>query len=426
MSVTSIHQCKNLKALLQYCLMPKAEQKKERVAQLYSDLGDSDQFLLYAQNTIKAHKRKVQGYSILQSFPKDEFSVADEAHIACANELGRKLAHELYPNSPCIVITHADSDGECVHNHIIVLNHDLQTNGCIRSNRHYKYVKRSNDRLMKKYGLEICQPSEQKQTQGEYWSNNRNGWFDELKESVDKALSYSTTMQEFQDCLVADGISPILYKANGTLKEHFTYKVTDSDGKEHKKRSDRLGEQYTRQAIEEKLLTNQRRNKPQLSVLSMSDWILLQQTKEQEKEEKPIPLERDEPIQSSVIFAVPQPVNTCQKEEEELEMQKEIIEQQKQLPRQLQKEAEYQKLLKERRNIRCQLEQLRKITENEDDVCMDEDYIKQDLLERKLAVIEFEMKRLKTERENGVPEEKLNERLMPKIATFAKDIGMSL
>lgn len=37
-----------------------------------------------------------------------EFSVADEAHIACANELGRKLAHELYLNCPCIVITHEE------------------------------------------------------------------------------------------------------------------------------------------------------------------------------------------------------------------------------------------------------------------------------------------------------------------------------
>lgn len=426
MSVTSIHQCKNIKALIEYCITPKAEQEKERVAKLYCDLGNSDQFLLYALNTAKAYKRKVQGFSILQSFPKHELSVSNEEHIAYANELGKKLAHKLYPNALCMVVTHADSDGECVHNHIIVLNHDLTTNGCIRTNRHYRYVKQTNDRLMERYGLEICQPSLQKQTQGEYWSNKRNGWFDDLKESVDKALSHSTTIQEFQDCLIAEGVSSSFYKTNGALKEHFTYKVTDGDGKEHKKRSDRLGEQYTRQAIEEKLLTNQRRNKSQQSVLSMSEWILLQQTKEQEKEEKPIPLERDEPIQSSVIFAVPQPVNTCQKEEEELEMQKEIIEQQKQLSRQLQKEAEYQKLSKERRNIWCQLEQLRKITENEDDVCVDEDYIKQDLLERKLAVIEFEMKRFKTERENGVPEEKLNESLMPKIATFAKDIGMYL
>ena len=250
-----------------------------------------------------------------------------------------------------MVVTHADSDGECVHNHIIVLNHDLQTNGCINSNRHYRYVKQANDRLMEKYGFEVCQPSAQKQTQGEYWSNKRNGWFEDLKASVDKALSYATTMQEFHDCLLVEGVSPTLYKANGALKERFTYKVTDSDGKEHKKRSDRLGEQYTRQAIEERLLENRKKkqNNQQSQILSMSEWITLQQAKKME--EKQIQSAEVKPIQPPVVSVAPQPITTTQKEAkgEKEEMQKEILEQEK-IARQLQKqrEMEYQELLKER------------------------------------------------------------------------------
>ena len=423
MSVTSIHQCKNLKALIEYCITPKAEQEKERVAKLYCDLGDSDQYLTYALNTVKAYKRKVQGYTILQSFPRHELEVSNEEHIAYANELGRKLAHELYPNSPCMVVTHADSAGECVHNHIVVLNHDLTTNGCIRTNRHYRYVKQENDRLMERYGFEVCQPSAQKQTQGEYWSNKRNGWFEDLKASVDKALSHATTIREFHDCLLAEGVVPTLYKANGALKERFTYKVTDSDGKEHKKRSDRLGEQYTRQTIEETLLANRkkRQNNQQPPILSMSEWIELQQAKKTE----------EKPIQSPVVSVAPQVIITTAKESkgEDEKMQKEIIEQEKvsrQLQKQREMEMEYQELLKERQLIQRQLQELKKMTENENDICTDEDYARRDSLDQKLGIVNFKIKRLKTTLTTDIPEVKINNALLPNVPTVSKDVGLSL
>lgn len=429
MSVTSIHQCKNIKALIEYCITPKKKQKGERVAKLYCDLGDSTQYLAYALNTVKAYKRKVQGFAILQSFPRHELDVSNEEHITYANELGRKLAHELYPNCISMVVTHADSDGACVHNHIIVLNHDLQTNGCIRSNRHYRYVKQANDRLMDKYGFEVCQSSAQKQTQGEYWSNKRNGWFEDLKASVDKALSHATTMQEFHDCLLAEGISPTLYKTNGALKERFTYKVMDSDGKEHKKRSDRLGEQYTRQAIEERLLENRKKkqNNQQSQILSMSDWIALQQAKK--TEEKQIQSAEVKPIQPPVVSVAPQPIIIPQKETkgEKEEMQKEIIEQEK-IARQLQKqrEMEYQELLKERLEIQQQLKILKKLTERADDICTESDYAKRDSLEIKVGILNQKMKRLKESLTTKVSESKLNERLMPQVAVISKDRSMSM
>ena len=428
MSVTSIHQCKNIKALIEYCITPKEKQKGERVAKLYCDLGDSTQYLTYALNTVKAYKRKVQGFAILQSFPRHELDVSNEEHITYANELGRKLAHELYPEALTMVVTHADAN--CVHNHIIVLNHDLQTNGCIRSNRHYRYVKQANDRLMEKYGFEVCQPSAQKQTQGEYWSNKRNGWFEDLKASVDKALSHATTIQEFHDCLLAEGISPTLYKANGALKEHFTYKVTDSDGKEHKKRSDRLGEQYTRQAIEERLLENRKKkqNNQQSQILSMSEWIELQQAKK--TEEKQIQPETIQSTQSPVVSVAPHPIITPQKESKgkKEEMQKEILEQEK-ISRQLQKqmEMEYQELLKERLEIQRQLKVLKKLTESADDICTENDYAKRDSLEIKLGILNHKMKRLKEALTTKVSEPKLNERLMPQMTIgVSKDRSMSM
>lgn len=197
----------------------------------------------------------------------------------------------------------------------------------------------------------------------------------------------------------------------------------DSDGKEHKKRSDKLGEQYIRQAIEETLLVNKqkRQSKQQPPVLSMSDWIQFRQAEEREKEQTQ--QEKAEPIQSPVISVVPQLINTAKTEsKQELEMQKEILEQQK-LSRSLQKDREYQQLLKERQSIQLQLEQLKKITEDENDACLDEDYAKRDSTERKLWILENKIKQLRV---THTPEEKLNENLLPNTPTLSKDIGMSL
>lgn len=291
MSVTSITQCKSLRAMAVYCTTPKKDQTSERVAYMHCDLGSVNQFLQYTENTIKAHRRKIQGYTLLQSFPSHEFHVDNQNHIAIVNLLGQQLAQALYPNSPCLVITHADSDGQCLHNHILVINHDLETDGCIKDNRHFRYVKEANDILMRKHGYEVCKESDSKQSQGEYWSNKRNHWLDQLKDSLDKVLSHATTMQEFHDYLKAEGVSSTLYKANGTLKEKFTYQVMDSDGKLHKKRSDKLGADYTREAIERTLASNRHKRslEAQKPIMSMSNWIEAQRRLQEELKENEIP-----------------------------------------------------------------------------------------------------------------------------------------
>ena len=311
MSITKIAQCKSLRAMAVYCTTPKKDQTKERVAYMHCDLGSVNQFLHYADNTIKAHRRKIQGYTLLQSFPSHEFHVNNQNHIALVNLLGQQLAQALYPNSPCLVITHADSVGQCLHNHILVINHDLETDGCIKDNRHFRYVKEANDTLMRNHGYEVCKPSDTKQSQGEYWSNKRNHWLDQLKNSLDKVLSHATTMQEFHDCLMAEGITSTLYKANGTLKEKFTYQAMDNNGKLHKKRSDKLGTDYTREAIERTLASNRHKRslEAQKPIMTMSDWIEAQNRLQEE-------LKKNE-ILPIITTDIVKPISQQQKKEEQ-------------------------------------------------------------------------------------------------------------
>lgn len=421
MSVTNIQSCRNLKAIVKYCTTPKTKHKGERVACLYSDFGDSDLFLKCADKVLKNHRRKIQGYTLIQSFPKHEFDIKNQEHIQYVNELGRKLAYSLYKNSPCLVITHADSDGECLHNHIIVLNHDLQTDKCIRSNRLHTHVKQANDTLMQKYRLEVCKPSNQRLTQGEYWSNKRNHWLDQLKTSIDNSLSHATSITEFHNNLLAEGISPALYKANGELKERFTYTFTDSDGKTHKKRSDRLGEGYSRQAIEETLRSNKNRRQQQ-SIMSMSDWIELQKANER----------NDEPLQQAE--ATPPPhidvieinwIGTKNKKESdeiperELEMKQEIMLQE------LKNDKAYQELQAEKRRIEKQIAELN--SKFESDSHSDDDYSTLDKLTVKLYRIKKDIENFGITKPVSQTPARLNESLLPHVsADMSKDKGLSL
>ena len=418
-----IHKVKNMKSLIRYCITPKKSQtSEERVAKLYCDLCDANSFLKYAEDTLKAKNRSVQGYSIIQSFPQTEFDVNNEKHIEFVNDLGRKLAYILYPNSPCMIITHADT--QCLHNHIIAINHDLSSNKAIYLNRRVKDVRESNDELMSQYHLEVCQPSLSPKTQGEYWSNKRNSWLDTLKENIDKVLSFATSIQEFEDCLLSEGITPVLYRKNGGLKERFSYKVTDIDNKEHTKRSDKLGEQYTREAIEKQLLENKKK-KDLASVMPMDEWIKLQELKN-----NAIQHQQEESIIQNVEITEPQPklaykkteaIDTLEKEkqkQEEQQMKEKII------LEEIVNDKIYQELLEKRASIMKHIERIKEKAINGTDT--DEDDTLLDNLERQLAVINFSIDRHSSSSKKVEMKEKLNENLLSQHPISDKNIEFSL
>lgn len=421
MSVTTIHKVKNMQSLVSYCVTPKkAQTSEERVAKLYCDLGSVDFFLDYAENVIKSHARKVQGYSIIQSFPQHEFDVNNEKHIEYVNDLGRKLAYALYPNSPCLVVTHADSIGKCLHNHILALNHNLDTNKAIYLNRRVKDVRKVNDELMSQFQLEICQPSASPKTQAEYWSNKRNHWLDDLKDCIDKVLSVATSIQEFHDDLVAEGITPVLYKKNGGLKERFSYKVTDTDDNIHTKRSDKLGEQYTKEAIEKRLLENKKK-KDMDSIIPMDEWIKQQAIKTvatPPKQEVPIiQIVEQEKLTQPLQYKKVETTDIIEKQEEQEMQEKNILEE-------LVNDRVYQELLAERLTILKNIELIKEKRKNGTDTDEDDNVLEN--LQRKLSVINFRIDNYSVSTTTARPKERLNESLMLQHLTGTKDVEFSL
>lgn len=429
MSVTSIHACGNITAIVKYCITPKKTQEKKRVGALYSDLGDADNFLAYSNLMLKNTSRKVQGYVLLQSFRKDEFDIRNQEHISIINELGKKLARGLYPNSPVLVITHNDSEGECLHNHIVVLNHDLVTGKAIAQNRRFCEVKSYNDELMNKYGLEICQHSNTPKTQGEYWSDKRNGWLGMLREGMDEALAKSTSLQEFQDKLLVEGISSNMQKKNGELKEHFSFAIIDSDGKTHKKRSDSLGEEYTREKILRRLESNAKEAQLQ-SIIPMSEWILLNEKSNVSEEnvmsemdcgkiETNIVNETMITVTEKVVADIPMAETSVSDGDNRKEMEFIMKKQIDNL--RMMREAEHQELLREIKKITLQIDALKEIFEREED--SDEDLKALTQLECELDNLKLKEFRMSHEGRNSEP---LNERLMPTFENIReKDNEMS-
>lgn len=96
----------------------------------------------------------------IQSWSADEYDKNNPEDVQRAHDLGVETARRLAPNSPFLVATHIDSKGGCVHNHIIILNHDYLTGKAApKSAGNFHNVKRVNDELMKEVGMEVLQPS---------------------------------------------------------------------------------------------------------------------------------------------------------------------------------------------------------------------------------------------------------------------------
>ncbi|MCG7260672.1 relaxase/mobilization nuclease domain-containing protein [Corynebacterium aurimucosum] len=95
----------------------------------------------------------------IQSWSADEFDKNNPKDVQRAHDLGVETARRLAPNSAFLVATHIDSKGGCVHNHIIILNHDYLTGKAApKQAGNFYNVKRVNDELMDEVGMEVLQP----------------------------------------------------------------------------------------------------------------------------------------------------------------------------------------------------------------------------------------------------------------------------
>lgn len=97
--------------------------------------------------------------TLVQSWASDELDKDNPADVQKANAMGMELAQRLAPGSPYVVATHTDGKSGCVHNHIILLNHDLNTGKAApKRASNWHAVKTVNDDVMDGWGMRTLQP----------------------------------------------------------------------------------------------------------------------------------------------------------------------------------------------------------------------------------------------------------------------------
>ena len=72
-----------------------------------------------------------------------------------ANEIGRKLAEEVFGNFPVTISTHTNTEN--THNHLIICAWDLDGKKWNNCNENYRLIRETSDRLCDEYGLNVLE-----------------------------------------------------------------------------------------------------------------------------------------------------------------------------------------------------------------------------------------------------------------------------
>lgn len=282
MAVTSIWPIKGrVDKVINYARNPEKTHDKERLSELHEIEGVVE----YAADEMKTEKRAYvtclnlhseetaaqefmetkrlmhnEGgrscYHGYQSFKADEVD-ADTAH-----SIGVALARELWGDRFQVVIATHCNTGH-YHNHFVINSvSDVDGKKFYNSPADYRRMREVSDRLCREYGLSVIRRPEGKGKNYSEWSAEKNGKptnRSRIRADIDRAIGVSLTENEFFDALEEMGYELKLTAASGKALQRPSLRPQSS---ERFYRFDRLGEEYTLDAIESRILERIRRQEP--------------------------------------------------------------------------------------------------------------------------------------------------------------------
>ena len=239
MAITKIHPIKStLKKALDYIENPDKTDGKLLVSSYGCSFETADiEFQMLLDQAYK--KGNNLAHHLIQSFAPGE-ATPEQAH-----EIGRRLADEVLQGKyPYVLTTHIDKGH--VHNHLLFCAVDMVNQRKYISNKQsYAYIRRTSDRLCKEHGLSVITPGRDKGKSYAEWDAQRKGqsWKVKLKTAIDRAIPQAKDFADFLRLMEAQGYEIkqgkfISFRAPG--QERFT-------------RCKTLGEQYTEDAITQRI-----------------------------------------------------------------------------------------------------------------------------------------------------------------------------
>lgn len=278
MATTDIHPIESARAHQAYVhvgrgMMGRVHRRTGTTRAAY-EIGDMSprEFVEMAEACRRQSERRYEAYELRMSWGKDELDPSDPADVERGGELAYEAAKRLWPNSPCVVVMHTDGRGEkfdaetgamgqfeggCVHAHVLVMNHDLETGNCLEENRMHHQVKAVTDELMRERGMQVLGAT--KGEQSTRWEERRahcSPFEQRLGDAVKRARDAARTLDEFRDNLTAAGVELVeKVKRDEDGVEHvgWTYKMVDTDAPRPRKRrrkAKNLADELDKKAVE--------------------------------------------------------------------------------------------------------------------------------------------------------------------------------
>lgn len=202
----------------------------------------------YAREQMQMTKRRYDKTDGILAWHGYQSFVEGEVDADTAHKIGVTLAKELWPDFEVIVATHLNT--HCFHNHFVLNSvsflHGRKFNACRES---YKKMRAASDRLCREYGLSVI-TEHQAYYPKHYaeWQAKQNGqrtWRSAIREDVDRAVLVSMTWSAFLRALREQGYE---------VKTGVKHIAVRPPGKERFVRLRSLGENYTEEAIRERIL----------------------------------------------------------------------------------------------------------------------------------------------------------------------------
>ena len=192
------------KELLNYILDEK--NNGEKVGQISTINCNSETALLEYKDLQKKYnmKGKRVAYHIIQSFsPKDD--ITEEQ----ANEIGKRLCEELYPNYQCVIATHIDKGH--IHNHIAInaisLNGKKLEDRLSNEKEGLYALSDTSDKISAEYGCFIMPKKTYLKSKNKdyYHQYKEQSWKEKINEDIESILPRCDSLEEFLDELTIAG-----------------------------------------------------------------------------------------------------------------------------------------------------------------------------------------------------------------------------
>lgn len=253
-----------------------------RAVALTCSVGDPAAFVTLAHDIARAKSRKIEAYSYVQSFASTEFDINNPDDIKRVHDLGVALAQKMH-TADFVVVTHTDSAGGNLHNHIYVANHDKVTGKSLTRFRSWtRGLHQLNDSLMREEGCEVLPSPERAKDD---WDTRRatfaSGGFEQtLGDKIMEVLSNDQVRDRasFERALEAEGV-----RLAETARDGWSYKMRRDTGKWGRKKASSLCDEFTAKNVGE--IFNYRNKQIQESEEKMKLLDKMKQVEQEPQEE---------------------------------------------------------------------------------------------------------------------------------------------